>query len=202
MNEPSHDPLSVLTGRDYAVGPDPAFASRLRETLATLMTLPLTTAPPRPTVDGPTVHRSAVHRSGGTVVTTTPSPISAAIPYLAFGSGRAREAIGWYGQIFGATVNGEPYVEGSRIGHAELQIGFGVIYLADEAPELGVVGPGDGADVSLMLPVADADATLAAALAAGAHTDRVPYDGYGQRNAWMVAPFGHRWGLSSPLAAG
>ena len=46
-----------------------------------------------------------------------------------------------------------------------------------------------------MLPVADADATLAAALAAGAHTNREPYDGYGQRNAWLVDPFGHRWSI-------
>lgn len=134
-------------------------------------------------------------------MTTTPHPISAAIPYLAFGGGRAREAIDWYGRIFGAKVNGEPYIEGDRIGHADLQIGAGVIYIADEAPELGVVGPGDGAAVSLMLPVADADATLAAALAAGARTDRVPYDDYGQRNAWLVDPFGHRWGLSSPIKA-
>jgi hypothetical protein len=26
-------------------------------------------------------------------------------------------------------------------------------------------------------------------------------DGYGQRNAWMVDPFGHRWGLNSPIRA-
>jgi len=52
-----------------------------------------------------------------------------------------------------------------------------------------------------MLPVADADATLAAALAAGAHTDREPYDGYGQHNAWLVDPLGHRWGLNSPIQA-
>lgn len=134
-------------------------------------------------------------------MTTPADPISAAIPYLAVGGLRARDAVGWYGRIFGATVNGEPYIEGERISHAEVQIGSGVIYVADEAPELGVVGPGGGADVSLMLPVADADATLAAALAAGAHTDREPYDGYGRRNAWLVDPFGHRWGLSSPIHA-
>jgi len=142
-------------------------------------------------------------------VTTPPVPVSAAIPYLAIGDGRASEAISWYARIFGATINGEPYsvdgepyIEGDRIGHPELQIGPGVVCLSDEAPDLGVVGPGDTSDVSLMLRVADADATLAAGLAAGAHTNRQPYDGYGQRNAWMVDPFGHRWGINSPLAAG
>jgi uncharacterized glyoxalase superfamily protein PhnB len=190
VTEPTHDPLSVLVGGDRPVDPDPAFAVRLRETLATLLTLPLSTAVPPPP-----------HRSGGTIVTTPSTTISAAIPYLAIGGGRAHEAIAWYGRILGATVKGEPYVEGDRIGHADLQIGAGVIYLADEAPELGVVGPreGAGAAVSLMLPVADADATLAAALDAGASTDRVPYDAYGQRNAWLVDPFGHRWGLNSPI---
>jgi uncharacterized glyoxalase superfamily protein PhnB len=193
VTEPTHDPLSVLLGGDRAVDPDPAFARRLRETLATLLTLPLSTAVPPPP-----------DPSGGTTVNIPSTTVSAAIPYLAIGGGRGREAIAWYGRIFGATVNGEPYTDGDRIGHADLQIGAGVIYLADEAPELGVVGPraGAGAAVSLMLPVADADATLAAALAAGASTDRVPYDAYGQRNAWLVDPFGHRWGLNSPITAG
>jgi uncharacterized glyoxalase superfamily protein PhnB len=197
VTDPTHDPLSVLTGGDSAVDPDPAFTVRLRETLATLLTLPPGAPPPPSTALAPPTTLS--DRSGGTIVTTPPSKTAAAIPYIAIGGGRARDAIGWYGRIFGATVNGEPYIEGDRIGHAELQIGPGVIYLADEAPELGVVGPGVGADVSLMLPVADADATLEQALAAGARTDRVPYDAYGQRNAWLVDPFGHRWGLNSPI---
>lgn len=190
MTEPTHDPLSVLVGGDRPVDPDPTFAARLRETLATLLTLPLSTAVPAPP-----------DPSGATIVTIPPNKPSAVIAYIAIGGGRGREAIAWYGRIFGATVNGEPYVEGDRIGHADLQIGAGVIYLADEAPDLGVVGPraGAGAAVSLMLPVSDADATLAAALAAGASTDRVPYDAYGQRNAWLVDPFGHRWGLNSQI---
>src|SRR5439155_3504257 len=49
------------------------------------------------------------------------------------------------------------------------------------------------------LPVHDADEVRARALAAGATGDREPYDGYGTRNAWIVDPFGHRWGLNSPL---
>lgn len=93
--------------------------------------------------------------------------------YLAVGGGRAQEVVTWYGRIFGTTVNRETDIEGDHIGHAELQIGAGVIYISDEA----------------------------AALGAGAHTAREPYDGYRQRNAWMVDPFGHRWGLNSPTRA-
>lgn len=36
MTDPTHDPLRVLTDGYRAVEPDPAFAARLRETLATL----------------------------------------------------------------------------------------------------------------------------------------------------------------------
>ena len=49
---------------------------------------------------------------------------------------------------------------------AALRICHGVIYLADEAPEYGA-----GAAVSLMLPVPDVEATLAAAVKAGADPD-------------------------------
>jgi uncharacterized glyoxalase superfamily protein PhnB len=88
-----------------------------------------------------------------------------------------------------------------RIGHAELEIAGGVVYLADAHPEIGVTAPRPGeATVSLMLPVHDADVVRARALAAGARGDREPYDDYGRRNAWIVDPFGHRWGLHSPLA--
>ena len=50
-----------------------------------------------------------------------------------------------------------------------------------------------------MLPVPDADATLADAVREGATPDdRGVYEAYGSRNAWFVDPFGHRWGISGP----
>jgi predicted enzyme related to lactoylglutathione lyase len=52
-----------------------------------------------------------------------------------------------------------------------------------------------------MLAVADADIVRERAMAAGANGDRPPSDGHGQRTAWIVDPFGHRWGLNSPLPA-
>lgn len=127
------------------------------------------------------------------------SPRPAAVPYLAVADARA--AIEWYIDILGARLDEDPIVmPDGRVGHAELHWPSGVIYLADEHPELGVAAPRPGAAaVSLMLPVPDADAARARAVAAGASGDRPPYDGYGTRNAWIVDPFEHRWCLESPL---
>jgi uncharacterized glyoxalase superfamily protein PhnB len=130
----------------------------------------------------------------------THQPRPAAVPYLAVKG--ARDAIDWYGAVFGAVVEGEPYEnDDGTIGHVALRIADGVIYLADEAPEYGAVAPsGPGSTVSLMLPVPDTDSTLAEAVREGATPDdRGVYEDYGSRNAWFVDPFGHRWGIIGPL---
>ena len=127
-------------------------------------------------------------------------PRPAAVPYLAVRG--AREAIDWYGAVFGAVVEGDPYEnDDGTIGHVALRIADGVIYLADEAPEYGAVAPsGPGSAVSLMLPVPDTDATLGAAVRGGATPDdRGVHEDHGSRNAWFVDPFGHRWGIVGPL---
>ncbi len=128
-------------------------------------------------------------------------PQGAAVPYLAVKD--ARRALDWYVEVFGAQVVGEPIVmPDGRVGHAELSLTSGMLYLADESPDIGVTAPRPGqVSVSLMLPVDDADAVRARAMTAGASGDREPYDGYGTRNAWIVDPFGHRWGLNSPLVS-
>lgn len=126
-------------------------------------------------------------------------PRSAALPYLSVAN--ARDAIAWYVDTFGATVVGEPIVmDDGRIGHAELAIAGGVLYLADEYPEIGLKGPDPQvSSVSLMLHVPDTDATLERARARGAQVQREPYENYGARNATVVDPFGHRWMLSGPV---
>ena len=91
-------------------------------------------------------------------------------------------------------------MDDGRIGHAELQIGDGVLYLADEYPELGLKAPSPQvSSVSLMLHVADTDATLERARERGAVVQREPYENYGARNATIVDPSGHRWMLSGPV---
>lgn len=180
------DPFADLRDPDTAQAPDPDFAAALRARLERALALPRGVDPVMQTatdVEAPSRHTSA---------------IPAAVPYLAVQD--ARRAIAWYVEVFGAEMIGEPIVmPDGRVGHAELALPTGVLYLADEHPEIGVVAPGGGqASVSLMLPVDDADDVRERAIAAGATGDRPPYDDYGTRNAWIVDPFGHRWGLSSP----
>lgn len=126
-------------------------------------------------------------------------PRPAALPYLSVAN--ARDAIAWYIDAFGASLVGEMYeMDDGRIGHAELQIGDGVLYLADEYPEIGLKAPDPQAtSVSLMLHVGDTDTTLERARDRGAVVQREPYESYGSRSATIIDPFGHRWMLSGPV---
>jgi len=110
------------------------------------------------------------------------------------------EAIDFYTRAFGAEEvfrMTDPSGDG-RIGHAELRIGGSVIYLADEYPDFGAISPDTlgGTAVSLHLAVADCDAATARAEAAGALVLRRPAtQSFGDRNAVVQDPFGHRWFL-------
>jgi predicted enzyme related to lactoylglutathione lyase len=121
------------------------------------------------------------------------------LPYLAVANARA--AIDWYVDALGATLVGEPIVmDDGRIGHAELALAGGVLYLADEYSELGLKAPAPQAvSVSLMLHVPDTDGALQRARDRGAEVQREPYENYGARNATIIDPFGHRWMLSGPV---
>jgi len=100
-----------------------------------------------------------------------------------------------------AVLLGDPIVMADgRIGHAEIAIGAGVLYLADETPELGLKAPATQAvSVSLMLHVPDAGRVLEKARGRGALVQREIYENYGSRNATIIDPFGHRWMISGPL---
>ena len=126
-------------------------------------------------------------------------PRPAALPYLTVAN--ARDAIAWYVDALGAVVVGEPFVMADgRIGHAELALSGGVLYLADEYPEIGLRGPAPQANsVSLMLEVPDTDAALERARERGAQVQREPYEDHGSRGAAIIDPFGHRWMLSGPM---
>ena len=70
--------------------------------------------------------------------------------------------------------------------------------LADEYPEIGLVAPASrgGPSQSLRLEVADPDAVVAAAVAAGATLDRPVADSPYGRGGVVVDPSGHRWMVS------
>jgi predicted enzyme related to lactoylglutathione lyase len=193
----SHDPLTVLHGDELPVQPDPAFAARLRARLESAVNF--FEAQPNRTqgVEMSGTQTAIAELNEPTTAAAPPRP--AALPYLSVAN--ARGAIAWYVDTFGATVVGEPIVmDDGRVGHAELAIAGGVLYLADEYPELGLKGPDpQWSSVSLMLHVPDTDATLERARERGARVQREPYENYGARNATIVDPFGHRWMLSGPI---
>ncbi|MGY4653548.1 VOC family protein [Mycobacterium sp. URHB0021] len=193
------DPLSVLHGDELPVQPDEGFAARLRSRLANALNL---------FEDQPNRTQGVVMSGTDTAIAElneTPAepaaapPRAAALPYLTVAN--AREAITWYVEAFGASVVGEPFeMDDGRIGHAELAIDAGVLYLADEYPEIGLRAPAPQAtSVSLMLHVRDTDETLERAREHGALVQREPYENYGARSAAIVDPFGHRWMLTGPV---
>lgn len=183
------DPLDILRTPVTPADPDPTFAARLRARVERALALPRGVA------------MTTTAAASAPAETAVPPAAGAAIPYLAVSD--ARRAIDWYVEVLGARQVGEPIVmPDGRVGHAELEVSGGTLYLSDEHPEIGVVGPQpDAASVSLVLTVPDVDATIAAATRAGGHLTREPYEGYGHRNATVVDPFQHRWMLQTPLPA-
>jgi PhnB protein len=111
----------------------------------------------------------------------------------------AAEAIRWYEQAFGAT-EALRLPMGDKIGHAEIKIGDSYVMLADEWPDMGMLGPKarGGPTTSLMIYVEDSDAVFARAMAAGAIQERpVETQFYGDRSGTLIDPFGHRWTIST-----
>lgn len=187
------DPLCVLHADDLPVQPDPAFAAQLRRRLESALSLPTGEGV---LMSGTATAISELNESAA----AQHSPRPAALPYLSVAN--AREAIAWYADAFGAVPAGDPIVmDDGRIGHAEITIADGVLYLADEHPEFGLKAPAPQAvSVSLMLHVADTDDTLRRTRELGATVEREIYENYGARNATIIDPFGHRWMLSGPVA--
>ncbi|BBZ79622.1 glyoxalase [Mycolicibacterium anyangense] len=188
------DPLTVLNAEDPPVQPDPEFAARLRRKLESALSLPTGTRG---------VEMSGTTAALADLTDDVPSipeyPRPAALPYLTVAD--ARGAIAWYRDALGAELHGEPIVmDDGRIGHAELAIGDGVLYLADEFTAMGLRAPEPGwTSVSLMLHVPDTDAALSRARRFGAEIEREPYQAHGFRGATIRDPFGHRWMISGPV---
>lgn len=132
-------------------------------------------------------------------MTTADFPSAGALPYLTVA--RAHDAIEWYTRVFDASLTAEPIkMDDGRVGHAELSFPCGMIYLAEEFPELGLVAPQrEAVSVSLMLEVDDTDAVLTRARLAGGAVERWINESHGNRNATLLDPFGHRWMLVGPL---
>ena len=127
-----------------------------------------------------------------------PDGYRAVTPYLIVDG--AAQALEFYKQVFGATEQMRMAGPDGRIGHAEMRIGDSVVMLADEVPDMGYRGPKayGGSALSLMVYVADVDATFRRALAAGAIERRaVQNQFYGDRSGTLEDPFGHTWTVST-----
>jgi uncharacterized glyoxalase superfamily protein PhnB len=116
----------------------------------------------------------------------------------------AAEAIEFYKRAFGAEeISRLPFCgpDGqAKVGHAALQIGDSRVFLADECPEHGSMGPGGGSPVTMHVYVTDADAAFNRAVKAGA-TVKMPLADmfWGDRYGQVVDPFGHHWSIAAHM---
>lgn len=114
----------------------------------------------------------------------------------------AGAAAEFYTRAFGAREKFRLVEPSGRVGHVELDFGGTIIMIADEYPELGIVGPKSlgGTSVAIHLHVDDADADIARALAAGATLVRAAANQfYGERTGTVRDPFGHEWLIGHSL---
>ena len=136
--------------------------------------------------------------------TPKPDPIPAAYrrvtPCLVVDG--AAKALAFYADVFGATERTRMPGPGDTIAHAEIEIGDSVLIVEDAdrhrdtaAPPAGGLA---GTPVFQFVYVEDVDATVARAAQAGATVKRAPENQfYGDRDAFVVDPFGHGWTIAT-----
>jgi len=119
-------------------------------------------------------------------------------PYLCVDGAAA--AIEFYGKVFGAKERMRMGGPDGKVGHAELQLGSGLVMLADEFPGMPQRSPRSlgGSPVTVSVYVEDVDAVFAKALGAGAKEVRAVEDQfYGDRSGQFEDPWGHLWGVAT-----
>ena len=129
-----------------------------------------------------------------------PSGYHSVQPYLMFKN--CVEAIAFYAKVFGARERLCMKDKTGRVCHTEIEIGDSVIMMADENPQIEAFAPEHykGSPVSLMIYVADCDATYRQTVAAGAKSLREPADQfYGDRIAGVLDPFGYKWWIGTHI---
>ena len=114
----------------------------------------------------------------------------------------AADAIEFYKKVFDAVeVMRIPGTKG-RLMHACVRIGDSNVMLVDEMPEWGALSPKSlkGSPVTIHLYVADVDASIARAVAAGATVAMPAADMFwGDRYGKVIDPFGHHWSLATHI---
>jgi uncharacterized glyoxalase superfamily protein PhnB len=122
-------------------------------------------------------------------------------PYLSIKG--AGEAIAFYEKAFGAVeMHRMACPQTGMILHAALKVGDGLVFLSEEFPQCGNLGPRalGGTPVTIHLHLPDVDATFARAVEAGATSLMAPENQFwGDRFAKIEDPFGHRWSLATTV---
>ena len=115
---------------------------------------------------------------------------------------RGRAAVEFYKAAFGAE---EVYRVGGTDRHeavvSQLAIGTASFWVADESPPHLNFSPESlgGSTARMLLVVADPDAAVERAVAAGATEIRSVAEEHGWRLGRIQDPFGHRWEIGVPL---
>ncbi len=173
------DPLDALREPVIALAPRPEFTAELRRRIVAEFD-------PDPTLSAP---------EGATMPETT-TITHTVTPYIAVHD--AARAIEWYRDVFDAEIVDGPHVmDDGRIGSVDLRIGDSTFGMSDPYPEETWPSPQDlgGTATGFRVKVADAQATLERAVAAGARNHRPVAEQYGRVQATIFDPFGHRWTL-------
>jgi PhnB protein len=132
------------------------------------------------------------------MVKPIPDEYPRVMPYLIVDGAPA--AIDFYKSVLGATERMRMHAPNGRVAHAELELGDSVIMLADENPEMEVLGPKaiGGSPVTLHVYVEDCDGAFKRAIEAGASSLRPVEDQfYGDCSGQFEDPFGHKWNVAT-----
>jgi uncharacterized glyoxalase superfamily protein PhnB len=109
-------------------------------------------------------------------------------------------AIEYYKKALGAVEVSRLQGPDGKLAHAVLKIGDSPLFLVDEIPQRGVIGPKarGGSSVTIHLSVENADAILERAVAAGAEITMPIWDTpWGDRYGQFQDPFGHSWSVAT-----
>jgi PhnB protein len=132
------------------------------------------------------------------LVKSVPEGMHTLTPHLVCADATA--AIEYYKKALGGVeVSRMPGPDG-KLAHAVLKIGDSTLFLVDEIPQHGVLGPKacNGSSVTIHMSVDDADAVLDRAVAAGVEVTMPLWDTpWGDRYGQFRDPFGHSWAVAT-----
>ena len=135
-----------------------------------------------------------------TTVKPIPDGMHSLTPHLVCAG--AADAISFYAKAFGAVEQMRVPGPDGKLMHACVRIGDSQLFLVDEFPEWGAIGPKSlkNSPVTIHLQVDDADAAFEQAVAAGC-TVTMPLDDafWGDRYGQVKDPFGHSWSIATHM---